>query len=128
MRWLIEKEIQTRSYHSCGALNFFLHSCSYQFGSFLCRPATRVLKKKKLKINVHRPLGTRVVFDDEGHTLPPLARIADTQSGKEMLLDPGMSILFNCKLKLMVKLLLVDVYTCHFFPCFHSFVKIIKNV
>ncbi|KHN38284.1 DEAD-box ATP-dependent RNA helicase 32 [Glycine soja] len=51
-------------------------------------PATRVLKKKKLKINVHRPLGTRVVFDDEGHTLPPLARIADTQSGKEMLLDP----------------------------------------
>ncbi|KAK7276820.1 hypothetical protein RIF29_17966 [Crotalaria pallida] len=52
-------------------------------------PATRVLKKKKLKINVHRPLGTRVVFDDEGNTLPPLARIADTQSGKEtMLLDP----------------------------------------
>ncbi|KAL2972993.1 hypothetical protein AAZX31_14G023300 [Glycine max] len=91
-------------------------------------PATRILKKKKLKINVHRPLGTRVVFDDEGHTLPPLARIADTQSGKEMLLDPGMSILFNCKLKLMVKLLLVDVYTCHFFPYFHSFVKIIKNV
>ncbi|RDX74538.1 DEAD-box ATP-dependent RNA helicase 32 [Mucuna pruriens] len=52
-------------------------------------PATRVLKKKKLKINVHRPLGTRVVFDEEGNTLPPLARIADTQSGKEaMLLDP----------------------------------------
>ncbi|KAL4298737.1 hypothetical protein AHAS_Ahas17G0030800 [Arachis hypogaea] len=52
-------------------------------------PATRILKKKKLKINVHRPLGTRVVFDDEGHTLPPLARIADTQSGKEsLLLDP----------------------------------------
>ncbi|KAK7372025.1 hypothetical protein VNO80_05393 [Phaseolus coccineus] len=52
-------------------------------------PATRVLKKKKLKINVHRPVGTRVVFDDEGNTLPPLARIADTQSGKEaLLLDP----------------------------------------
>ncbi|XP_027331866.1 DEAD-box ATP-dependent RNA helicase 32 isoform X1 [Abrus precatorius] len=52
-------------------------------------PATRVLKKKKLKINVHRPLGTRVVFDDEGNTLPPLARLADTQSGKEtLLLDP----------------------------------------
>ncbi|KAL2316766.1 hypothetical protein Fmac_030642 [Flemingia macrophylla] len=52
-------------------------------------PATRVLKKKKLKINVHRPVGTRVVFDDEGNTLPPLARIADTQSGKAtMLLDP----------------------------------------
>ncbi|XP_027941706.1 DEAD-box ATP-dependent RNA helicase 32 [Vigna unguiculata] len=52
-------------------------------------PGTRVLKKKKLKINVHRPVGTRVVFDDEGNTLPPLARIADTQSGKEaLLLDP----------------------------------------
>ncbi|XP_061351763.1 DEAD-box ATP-dependent RNA helicase 32 [Gastrolobium bilobum] len=51
-------------------------------------PATRVLKKKKLKINVHRPLGTRVVFDDEGNTLPPLARIAETQSGQETsLLD-----------------------------------------
>ncbi|XP_058749005.1 DEAD-box ATP-dependent RNA helicase 32-like [Vicia villosa] len=42
---------------------------------------TRLLKKKKLKINVHRPLGNRVVFDDEGNTLPPLARIAGTQSG-----------------------------------------------
>ncbi|XP_057441193.1 DEAD-box ATP-dependent RNA helicase 32 [Lotus japonicus] len=52
-------------------------------------PATRLLKKKKLKINVHRPLGTRVVFDDEGNTLPPLARIADTHGGKEsLLLDP----------------------------------------
>ncbi|CAA0833658.1 DEAD-box ATP-dependent RNA helicase 32 [Striga hermonthica] len=41
-------------------------------------PATRVLKKKKLKINMHRPVGTRVVFDDEGNTLPPLAKLADT--------------------------------------------------
>ncbi|XP_021755772.1 DEAD-box ATP-dependent RNA helicase 32-like [Chenopodium quinoa] len=40
-------------------------------------PATRVLKKKKLKINVHRPVGTRVVFDEEGNTLPPLATLAD---------------------------------------------------
>jgi len=70
--------------------------CSYQLCSFLCRPATRVLKKKKLKINVHRPVGTRVVFDDEGNTLPPLARIADAQSGKEaLLLDPGMYIHFK---------------------------------
>ncbi|XP_058742954.1 DEAD-box ATP-dependent RNA helicase 32 [Vicia villosa] len=52
-------------------------------------PATRLLKKKKLKINVHRPLGNRVVFDDEGNTLPPLARIAGTQSGKDsLLIDP----------------------------------------
>ncbi|XP_009600136.1 DEAD-box ATP-dependent RNA helicase 32 [Nicotiana tomentosiformis] len=46
-------------------------------------PATRVLKKKKLKINVHRPVGTRVVFDEEGNTLPPLARLADTSGGAD---------------------------------------------
>ncbi|XP_057486371.1 DEAD-box ATP-dependent RNA helicase 32 [Actinidia eriantha] len=44
-------------------------------------PGTRILKKKKLKINVHRPVGTRVVFDDEGNTLPPLATLAYTNSG-----------------------------------------------
>ncbi|KAF2285773.1 hypothetical protein GH714_007736 [Hevea brasiliensis] len=43
-------------------------------------PATRVLKKKKLKINIHRPVGTRVVFDEEGNTLPPLARVADAKN------------------------------------------------
>ncbi|KAL8509967.1 hypothetical protein ACS0TY_016981 [Phlomoides rotata] len=46
-------------------------------------PGTRVLKKKKLKINVHRPVGTRFVFDDEGNTLPPLAKLADTKSGSD---------------------------------------------
>ncbi|KAF3639502.1 DEAD-box ATP-dependent RNA helicase 32 [Capsicum annuum] len=45
--------------------------------------ATRVMKKKKLKINVHRPVGTRVVFDEEGNTLPPLARLAATSSGAD---------------------------------------------
>ncbi|GMH25945.1 hypothetical protein Nepgr_027788 [Nepenthes gracilis] len=44
-------------------------------------PATRVLKKKKLKINVHRPVGTRVVFDEDGHALPPLATLADRNNG-----------------------------------------------
>ncbi|KAJ4726083.1 RNA helicase [Melia azedarach] len=43
-------------------------------------PATRVVKKKKLKINVHRPVGTRFVFDEEGNTLPPLATVADAKS------------------------------------------------
>ncbi|KAJ6297923.1 hypothetical protein OIU76_019106 [Salix suchowensis] len=43
-------------------------------------PATRVLKKKKLKINIHRPVGSRVVFDEEGNTLPPLARVADRKN------------------------------------------------
>ncbi|MCD7463936.1 hypothetical protein HAX54_051714 [Datura stramonium] len=45
--------------------------------------ATRVLKKKKLKINVHRPVGTRVVFDEEGNTLPPLARLAASSIGAD---------------------------------------------
>ncbi|XP_042066577.1 DEAD-box ATP-dependent RNA helicase 32-like isoform X1 [Salvia splendens] len=45
--------------------------------------ATRVLKKKKLKINMHRPVGTRVVFDDEGNTLPPLATLADSNAGSD---------------------------------------------
>ncbi|KAM7492700.1 hypothetical protein LguiA_035621 [Lonicera macranthoides] len=40
-------------------------------------PATRVLKKKKLKINIHRPLGNRLIYDDEGNALPPLATLAD---------------------------------------------------
>ncbi|XP_022888426.1 DEAD-box ATP-dependent RNA helicase 32 isoform X1 [Olea europaea var. sylvestris] len=48
-------------------------------------PATRVLKKKKLKINVHRPVGTRVVFDEEGNTLPPLAKLSDTKSSIDSL-------------------------------------------
>lgn len=45
--------------------------------------ATRITKKKKLKINVHRPVGTRVVFDEEGNTLPPLARLAASSSGAD---------------------------------------------
>ncbi|KAF9589236.1 hypothetical protein IFM89_020674 [Coptis chinensis] len=48
-------------------------------------PATRILKKKKLKINLHRPLGKRCVFDEEGNTLPPLAALADTDSGNGSL-------------------------------------------
>ncbi|XP_052490079.1 uncharacterized protein LOC105790371 isoform X1 [Gossypium raimondii] len=50
------------------------------------RSATRILKKKKLKINVHRPVWTRVVFDEEGNTLAPLAMLADKTSG-DILLD-----------------------------------------
>lgn len=58
----------------------FVISLFHKFEDFVsggfCRPATRVLKKKKLKINLHRPVGSRVVFDDEGNTLPPLAKLA----------------------------------------------------
>ncbi|KAL5730798.1 RNA helicase [Ranunculus cassubicifolius] len=49
-------------------------------------PATRILKKKKLKINIHRPVGSRVVFDEEGNTLAPLAALADkTNTGDALL-------------------------------------------
>ncbi|WVZ66094.1 hypothetical protein U9M48_015368 [Paspalum notatum var. saurae] len=37
----------------------------------------RPLKKKKLKINIHRPVGTRVKYDDEGNAIPPLASVAE---------------------------------------------------
>ncbi|KAJ4971445.1 hypothetical protein NE237_004544 [Protea cynaroides] len=47
--------------------------------------ATRILKKKKLKINVHRPIGTRVIFDEEGNTLPPLAALAEKSSTDGLL-------------------------------------------
>lgn len=52
---------------------------------YFVRNGTRVLKKKKLKINVHRPVGTRVVFDDEGNTLPPLAKLAEVKSIPELV-------------------------------------------
>ncbi|KDP39119.1 hypothetical protein JCGZ_00876 [Jatropha curcas] len=53
-------------------------------------PATRVLKKKKLKINIHRPSGKKVVFDEEGNTRPPLARIGDARNVDiSSLLDQG---------------------------------------
>ncbi|KAK6934446.1 hypothetical protein RJ641_034601 [Dillenia turbinata] len=56
------------------------------------KSATRVLKKKKKKLNFnpHRPAGTRVVFGDEGNSLPPLTTIADTKGGNGTLeLDKG---------------------------------------
>ncbi|GJZ28317.1 hypothetical protein Tco_0572964, partial [Tanacetum coccineum] len=37
---------------------------------------TSILKKKKLKINVHKPVGTRIVSDEEGNTLAQLATLA----------------------------------------------------
>ncbi|EPS66689.1 hypothetical protein M569_08087, partial [Genlisea aurea] len=40
-------------------------------------PGVRILKKKKLKINLNRPAGSRVVFDDVGNALPPLAGLAE---------------------------------------------------
>lgn len=51
------------------------------------RPVTRIAKKKKLKINIHRPAGTRVVFDEEGNTLPPLATIADMSGSGSPVID-----------------------------------------
>ncbi|KAK7860542.1 dead-box atp-dependent rna helicase 32 [Quercus suber] len=54
------------------------------------RPAIRISKKKKLKINIHRPMGTRLVYDDEGNALPPLARVAEIKSGNEsFVVDQG---------------------------------------
>lgn len=52
------------------------------------RPGTRVSKKKKLKISLHRPSGSRVKFDEEGNPLAPLARLAATTQ-TEVFLDEG---------------------------------------
>ncbi|XP_020674232.1 DEAD-box ATP-dependent RNA helicase 32 isoform X2 [Dendrobium catenatum] len=48
---------------------------------------TRILKKKKLKINVHRPVGTRVKYDDDGNQVAPLAAFAITE-GADTILEP----------------------------------------
>ncbi|PPD82033.1 hypothetical protein GOBAR_DD21036 [Gossypium barbadense] len=63
-----------------------LHFSDSSFSFSGNRSATWILKKKKLKINVHRPVGTRVVFDEEGNTQAPLAMLADKTSG-DILLD-----------------------------------------
>ncbi|XP_057971648.1 DEAD-box ATP-dependent RNA helicase 32 isoform X2 [Malania oleifera] len=47
-------------------------------------PVSGVSKKKKLKINIHRPVGTRVVFDEDGNKLPPLAAIIDSLQRDEV--------------------------------------------
>lgn len=46
---------------------------------------TRILKKKKLKINVHRPIGTRVKYDDDGNQVAPLAAFAAIESADTVL-------------------------------------------
>ncbi|KAM7280374.1 hypothetical protein ACFE04_007508 [Oxalis oulophora] len=58
-------------------------------------PPTRILKKKKLKINIHRPTGTKVVFDDEGHTLEPFAAVANTISENVTLAEDKKNEFFN---------------------------------
>lgn len=49
------------------------------------RLPTRISKKKKLKINPLRPAGTRVKFDDDLNILPPLAAIADIDTGESVV-------------------------------------------
>jgi hypothetical protein len=61
----------------------------------ICGPsrlATRPLKKKKLKINVHRPVGTRVKYDDEGNAIDPLASLAE-EVGSEDVIHKDKSLL-----------------------------------
>ncbi|KAG2637343.1 hypothetical protein PVAP13_2NG514100 [Panicum virgatum] len=45
------------------------------------------LRKKKLKINVHRPVGTRVKYDDEGNAIPPLASVAEEVASEPVFLS-----------------------------------------
>jgi ATP-dependent RNA helicase DDX10/DBP4 len=50
-------------------------------------PISRVSKKKKLKINAHRPMGNRLVYDDDGNALPPFATVADMSDNVYPQLD-----------------------------------------
>ncbi|OMO80628.1 hypothetical protein CCACVL1_12840, partial [Corchorus capsularis] len=59
------------------------HGIASEMGDVM--PATRVLKKKKLKINVNRPVGNRMVFDEEGNMQTPFAMLADKKSGNILL-------------------------------------------
>ncbi|KAF7008248.1 hypothetical protein CFC21_023052 [Triticum aestivum] len=47
--------------------------------------AARPLKKKKLKINMHRPVGTRVKYDDEGNAIDPLASLAEEVGPEDVI-------------------------------------------
>ncbi|PKA46721.1 DEAD-box ATP-dependent RNA helicase 32 [Apostasia shenzhenica] len=47
--------------------------------------STRILRKGKLKINVHRPLGTRLKYDEDGNQIAPLAAFADTENADGVL-------------------------------------------
>ncbi|BFG17390.1 hypothetical protein CerSpe_036640 [Prunus speciosa] len=69
----------------CHLLSILLVKFEFIIRFFPRRPATRISKKKKLKININRPVGTRVVFDEEGNTLPPLAKLADTKNVSGLL-------------------------------------------
>ncbi|KAL6999301.1 DEAD-box ATP-dependent RNA helicase 32 [Sarracenia purpurea var. burkii] len=52
-------------------------------------PGTRVLKKKKLKIDINRPTGTRLVLDDGVNVPPPpVATLTDRNSDGPGLPDP----------------------------------------
>ncbi|KAG7031407.1 DEAD-box ATP-dependent RNA helicase 32 [Cucurbita argyrosperma subsp. argyrosperma] len=75
-------DIPTSEVEDAWLVMILLIDHSWDLGT-LFRPRTRILKKKKLKINVHRPLGTRVSFDDEGNPLAPLAKLADIKSSNE---------------------------------------------
>lgn len=53
------------------------------------RPGARVSSKKKMpKINLHRPTGTRVEYDEDGNPVAPLAKVAATTE-TELALDKG---------------------------------------
>lgn len=69
----------------CHLLSILLAKFEFIIRFFPCRPATWISKKKKLKININRPVGTRVVFDEEGNTLLPLAKLADTKNVSGLL-------------------------------------------
>lgn len=44
-------------------------------------------------------MGTRLVYDDEGNALPPLARVAEIKSGNEsFMVDQGIWVILDLQL------------------------------
>ena len=60
----------------------FLH---YLMSCSLTTSMTSKKKRKKMKINPHRPTGIRTVFDTDGEGLPPLATLAEMKTGSGLL-------------------------------------------
>ncbi|CAL1354244.1 unnamed protein product [Linum trigynum] len=84
--------MKLRLLHSKSGLDLYGYCANFdlrfvlRFLWILCKLPPRISKKKKLKINIHRPVGTRVVFDDQGNTLPPLCMVAGANN------DDGLSL------------------------------------
>lgn len=77
---------------TCTLIIDVIQVCCQKFSSYvvspvLCSSGVKILKKNKLKIDPSRAGAQRMVFDDEGVAMPPLAALA--QESKAVLKGTG---------------------------------------